>query len=206
MPGDDKPRRPTYWGDEERAQVGAPHRRPTPLPFDAVPEPRDPDEVTSPVELLLREPTDEDREYARELDEKLTGRSLQSPATYADLLKVAAALATVKKDSKRERRESANQTLQVAASKLPPLERLDTIERKVRVMWALLGAALTAAAGSAITVGKGLYERGASEGAQQYRMERLEKDVERLERELRMERRRTDYPLPVIAPKGTENK
>lgn len=221
MPGDDRPKRaPSIMGDEARANIGRAHRKkPTPLPFDAVPEPSDPDEVTSPVALLLRELTDDEQQQRDELCE--TQRiSPQSPATVEQLLKVAAGLAAVKKQEKRDRRESANQALEVLGKKGPPIERLDALERKMRLVWALLGAAGTAAAGSIVTVGKGLYERGADEGALKIRLEHHERDAERLRVELRDLRDRLDdnragrrrptsdstaqpsWPLPTITPKG----
>lgn len=188
-------------GDSDRVEIGKAHRSAATAPrgvpiLDAVPVLTDPDEVTSPVELLLRELTEEERQYRRELDEKLGAHtSIEAPATHGDLLKLAMAFASLKKEDRRARRKSADHTLEVLGEKGPPIERLSAVERKMRVVWALLAAAGTAAAGSLITVAKGLYERGADDGAARVRLERIEKDVERLERDVRMNRARLDYPV-----------
>jgi hypothetical protein len=202
--------------DEARAlEALARRRRSSPLgvPIVAADEPSDgtplesSDEITSPVDLLAREPTDDETEMCRELVAKTSYISPQSPATISDFIKVVKRLNDVKTEERRARRDSANRDLELAGAKGPPLERLSAIEHKMRIVWALLVAIGTAAAGSIVTVAKGLYERGEGEGAQKIRLEHFERDNERLRVELkelreRVDRngRRLDYPLPKVNP------
>jgi hypothetical protein len=182
--------------DEARALDALKRRRSSPLgvpvvtvdpPSDGIPD-AERDEITSPVDLLARELTDAERELCDKIGEA-RHISPQSPATISDLIKV---LGHNERADKRARRDSANRDMEIAGSKGPPLERLEKVEGRMRIVWALLCAIGTAATGSAVTVAKGLYEKGADEGALKIKLEHLERDAERLRLELKEVRERAD--------------
>lgn len=187
------PKRPrSHWGDDER---GARHREQRQLEQlgDAAPVRAD-DEITSPYELICREPSGPEAELAAQIAARL---DIDPKSPLAEqLAKVTLRANEVKAEGLRARRESANQLLEVAGTKGPPIDRLDKLERKVRVLWAALGVAGTLAGGSAATVAKGLYQRGSEDGALQIRIDHLERDNERLRIEIRdlsrAHRRRTN--------------
>jgi hypothetical protein len=186
--------------DEARALEALKRRRSSPLgipivtadePSDGTPEPTDPDAVTSPVDLLARELNEHEQEMCNRLG-AARHISPQSPATISDLIKVIARVNDVKVEDRRSRRGSADRALEVLGEKGPPLERLAKVEGRMRIVWAVLITAATLATGSAVTVAKGLYEKGADEGALKIKLEHIERDAERLRIELKEVRERAD--------------
>ncbi len=64
------------------------------------------------------------------------------------------------------------------------------LKQRVKLIWAGLALTLSAAVGSLVTVAKGLYERGADDGAREIRLQHMEREHDRIREELRdMERR-----------------
>lgn len=115
-------------------------------------------------------------------------------------------------DMRRSRRRTADQITEAIGAK-PPNERLTKIETRLKIVWAILAAVGSVAAGAAVTVAKGLYERGETDGAHEIRLQQVERAaerdsqrLERLERDLIDGRRRGDQPdRPAFLqpPKGT---
>lgn len=83
--------------------------------------------------------------------------------------------------------------------------RVALLERAQRRWIALALSALTAASGSIVAVGKGIYDRGAREGAAEIRLQHVEHEVLRLRK--RGDRRRSERPMPVWPnPSAVESK
>lgn len=102
--------------------------------------------------------------------------------------------------TKREMRRSKTSTddkFLEALGKRPPNARFTALETRVKIIWAILAAVGAIAAGAAVTVAKGLYERGETDGQHEIRLQQLERNVERLEHVL-------ERPsFGQLQPKGT---
>lgn len=129
------------WGDAERAAVGAQHRRQQSNPF-GVPLAADPvlrelgspdsgplqdREITSPVDLLDRDLSQDELEVVRR-----SRRNSGDPATYADVVKLAERLINRERKDRSSREEQANQLL--ALLDRPPHEAVQTLQADVAAM------------------------------------------------------------------------
>lgn len=88
------------------------------------------------------------------------------------------------------RRQTSNQVMELAAGSGPSAvkalqDKVSAMERTVRVLVGLLIAALTAAGGSLVAVGRGLYDRGAHEGGDAIRLDHVERAVDRMRDDIR---------------------
>lgn len=90
---------------------------------------------------------------------------------------------SARKDQRRSRTESANQITE-AMGKRPPNERLTQAETRIKILWAIVAAIGTLAAGSAVTVAKGLYERGETDGQHEIRLQNVEHATDQLNHRL----------------------
>jgi hypothetical protein len=200
MTDDDKPRRPrSHWGDTERVGVGLAGRRPKTHPH-GVPVP---DSSTVSGEILipdgspLTQPFDViDQEPSEELEE--TGKRLRRPSSMpANVGHVINAVQHTNKrfaELKQNQQRIANAILDLNTT--GPSEAVDVLKgkvedlsKKVALLLKLLIAVATAAGGSLFAVGKGLYQRGAHEGADGVRLDHVERSVDDLRQDIREERR-----------------
>ena len=220
----DKPRRAasSRWDDDKRATDGRDHRkRTTPTGHrtvpDATPEPTPEDEDSDGTPL-----SGDDLPS----DAELTGpseRVLADPIAL-DLWHHADHVA--RRAVRRGQRANDRINAVHADAGNHTGAAVKKQQTQVRVIWGLLVAIGTASGGSLIAVAKGLYEKGADEGALKIRLEHFERDLERNRLELRDLRDRIDDrnngrngrrrfdsqpdragfltpPLPAPAPKGT---
>lgn len=166
----------SLWTDDQRAQVGAEHRRQdrarisaaievprAQLPEAAEPIQADSLEMTSPSDLVTRD---------RALME--IWEHIEHVFSRVDVA----------------RRQTADHVLELQASHGGvAIEKLrgdvDALKRVVRWLIGLLIAALTAAGGSLITVGREIYDRGAHEGGDAVRLEHVERATDRLRDDMR---------------------
>lgn len=181
MPDDDSDAPPrasrprSHWNDDERVAVGAKHRAPAHgVPIsqledlaeslgDGEPEHDDDGDIAGPQELNELGPlTPREAELWQSLNRE--------------------------KRANRARAKRQSNDLMAAMGARPPNERLAAIERRVKLFDKILVGLATLALGSVITVAKGLYERGAADGAAEMRTKDLERRVEFLERGLTPDR------------------
>lgn len=101
----------------------------------------------------------------------------------------------------RGKRDTADRITD-AMGKRPPNERLTSVETRVKIIWVILAAIGTFALGSAITVAKGLYERGETDGQHEIRLQQVERELERLDHEFIDGRRHSEPPPFLQIPKG----
>lgn len=159
---------------------------------DGTPIATDP-ETTDPFDIVLRDPTEREAELATVIA-GVIGVPSESPLAAA-IAKAFVRVGDVKEDGAKVRKAAdtaADGAMAVAAAKTPSLERLAAVERQIKTARWAIGVVATAALGSALTVAKGLYERGADDGALRQRIEHQDRDIDRLRleiRDLRRERR-----------------
>lgn len=166
------PVRGVAWSDDQRAEVGAELRRierqrtsaVMDVPRELPPE-YDPIEMTGPSDLVMADPVA--REIWQHVD-NLFWRAAQSGRKTADhVLDIKASHGGVAIDNLRN--------------------DVDSLKRVVKWLIGLLIAAVTAAAGSLITVGRELYDRGAHEGGDAVRLEHVERALDRMREDMRTE-------------------
>ena len=184
--GHKKPRARSQWDDDRRANVGKKHRTaPHGIPVvtqDQIDELEQAvgvpefagEENTKPIELMSDE--------GAFLNERIN---------------------RVNERIRRNRTKSSNEVLD-ALGKRPPNERITAIETRLKIIIAILAAIGSVAIGAAITVAKGLYERGQEDGALHVRVENLERGVAELQRELGMPDRYLRQVLPFPTQKGPQ--
>lgn len=167
----------SHWDDNKRAEIGAKHRvktSPHGVPIMQL------DELEAAVG---GDPSDRDE------DEEVTGpQDLHElgPLTAREM-ELWESLNREKRANRARARKQSNQ-LVAAMGDRPPNERLTAIETRLKLLYAILGAIATLALGAVVTVAKGLYERGAADGAAEMRTKDLERRVEFLERGLTPDR------------------
>lgn len=156
----------SLWDDDQRAQVGAEHRRQEQRssPGLSVPqEQNDIDDMTSPSSLVSRDDA---------------------------LMEIWEHIEHVFKRVDVARRQTANHVMEIKASHGgDAIDKLrgdvDALKRVVRWLIGLLIAALTAAGGSLFTVARELYDRGAHEGGDAVRLEHVERAIDRIRDDMR---------------------
>jgi hypothetical protein len=188
----DKPRR-RFWSDSDRARVGQRARTAPPEPVldrdsDGTPAAAADEENTNPIELLCAAPTPDVRELAEQLAAALH-RDRTSPATIEQLAALYLHDRKVRERTRDAAHHAADAAAELAAAKVPAVERLAALERDAKFAKKVIAAALTLALGSAGATVKNLYARGVDEGAYRTRIEHLERDSEQLRLELRDLRR-----------------
>jgi hypothetical protein len=201
-----RPRRPGSMGDSDRALVGRKHRtapargvpiHPRPADFDrwaagsdTDAEPRSDDdlpadaELTGPSELVMADPV------AREIWDHVD---------------------RVARRGVRRHRDTGNRIAEVHADAGNQHlgARLEALEKKLKWWQGLVLSALTAAGGSLFVVAKGLFERGAKEGAAEVRLQYVERAAEQNRAELGVlrdhidTRRQPDRPTWLWPPTAT---
>lgn len=106
----------------------------------------------------------------------------------------------LKGEVKRSKTSTANRITDAMGSR-PPNERLTAIETRLKIAFAILAAVGSVAAGAAVTVAKGLYERGQVDGQHEIRLQNVERAVDSIERALGMPGSYFEQLLPRL--KGT---
>ena len=189
----DKPRRASsHWDDAQRAEHSReirerarshPHGVPivtgeieTVPPDPATPESLD--EVTSPHDIIARELTATERALLHTIG----GEEESGPLSL--LVKLATRVNDIKRVERRDNRARADQILETTGQG-SLVDRVASMERALRWWKGAVLAALLAAAGSLVAVGKGLYERGEREGGDAIRLQTLERDTQQLRLDLR---------------------
>lgn len=165
----------SMWDDDQRAQIGAEHRRidrsrsspgidlPPDLPRTGIEDALRNLELTSPSPLVMSDPV------AMELWERIDRYMLRIEGN---------------------RRQTADHVMEIKASHGgQAIEQIrsdvDGLKRVVRWLIGLLIAALTAAGGSLVAVGRGLYDRGAHEGGDAVRLDHVERAIDRISNDMR---------------------
>lgn len=156
----------------------------------------DAEEVTSPVELLDRPCTDEERQLINELSRKASRpMSPSTPVTLEHFVKLVTRVNSIKVDERKNHKETSNRIMQALGDK-PPAEQFAELRQliedgavkpddvaevakqirsmkwKVNVIWAVLVLALSAAGGSLVAVAKWLKESGKNELQEQIMLDR----------------------------------
>ena len=217
---------PQGWmSDDDRANVGLQHRRSEAHAFGVPVVQTDPNiklatsatgetnqvELTSPYDLVERGFTDDQKETSRRLQ-----RPLDAPANIGHVIK---SIDHTNKAVERLRATDAklgDSVLKleqsVGAEAIEKLtSQVDELTRKNATVLKLLFAVATAAGGSLIAVGKGLYERGAHEGADAVRLDHIESAVREHEQDIRrLDREPRGYTQPssgwLVPPSTTSTK
>lgn len=167
----------SLWTDDRRAEVGADHRRQERA--RSSPEIRPPEPAADTVGVV---------------EDMLAAYDLTSPSPLVEgdnaLMEVWRHIdrSIAKLDDRR--RTTANHVLELKASQ--GSEAIDKLRQEVDALkrfdrWIIGGilTALMAAGGSLVAVGRGLYDRGAHEGADGVRLEHVERAIDRLRDDLR---------------------
>jgi len=126
-------KRKKIWGDTMRVEVGSKHRN---------------GEVGS--DELEEEVSTDDfqvQDFTKPTHIDLDVTPPETPVKVVQFLELWDRVDRMKLDAKRSKHSTANQIMQ-AMGKRPPAERLARIDTKVRIIWALLAFALTAAGAS----------------------------------------------------------
>lgn len=181
----DKPPRGVFRDDDERAAIGAEHRRARSHPAiadepdePAAPEPS-PQEITSPIALVLRDLTLEERTFVA-----LLGGDPDNAGQLGVVAKLATRVNEVKVEERTGNQARADEHLQLTGNGTL-IDRVTRIERLIKWLGGLVLSAVLTAVGSFVAVGKGLYERGEREGADAIRIQTLERDTQQLRLDLR---------------------
>jgi len=184
------PVRGVAWSDDRRAEVGAELRRierQRSSPDIELPPDRpdhDPLEMTGPSDLIMADPVA--REIWQHID-NVFWRVNQSGRKTADhVLEVKASHGGVAIEQLRN--------------------DVDALKRVVRWLIGLLIAAMTAAAGSLITVGRELYDRGAHEGGDAVRLEHVERALDRMREDMRTEIERVGRHSSLLPSESSDSK
>lgn len=145
------------------------------------------EEDTSPIELLCEAIVEDDE--TREIAERLgIGHDLESPATVRQLL------AAIRRQSKvrAAARRIGDSAARIADAKTAPIDRLEAVEKQLKIARWVIGVAITAAIGSLGAVANGLRSSGFEEGTLRHQIQTIERDVERNRDEVRDLARRFD--------------
>lgn len=212
--------------DDQRAEIGLAHRRAESLAFGVpivnippqsqigsgalmTPDPNDP--LTEPYVLIERALSDDQEETFRRLK-----RPTSTPANLGHVIKSIDHTNKAVVRLEATDRTLANSVIElqksVGAEAISDLQDVVAEQgRKISLLLKLLAAVATAAGGSLIAVGKGLYERGTHEGADAVRLEHVEFSIKDIWQDIRSRDRaprgfdpstsdRAGWLVPPIAP------
>jgi len=181
-------------GDDERSRRMSDSERGRRV--HGVPVTRQPDEDsdTSPIDLLDREPDEQVREVVRR-----SRRESGAPATVEDIVAL-----KLSWERAKAREKSSISEAQRVIGMLPSPDELRQLRSDVSLGKKIAIAVLLAVLGTVGTVAKGLYDRGGHDTAVDLRIERLERDIEHIERmsERDDRERRVSAPPPLPTQKG----
>lgn len=142
------------------------------------------DDLTSPVDLFERDLEPHEAELIEQ-----SQRNGDDPATYADVVKLAA---QVSKARSNERSNNAEREAQLDKLLTKHTDNVKLTETVAFIRKALVWVAI-AAGGSLVSVGVFLYTRGFSDGGDKNRLSNIEKTLDELRSDVRESRR---WPMP----------
>lgn len=188
----------SHWDDDKRAAVGRNARE-----MEAVPDPTEGANITSPYALLEAELSDEDKETARR-----TNSPTNAPANVRQLINVAAHGNKHHAENKAAIETLANAVLSIEASTAPAKmaaidERLDALEatgadvaRGLKIVKWVLVAIASSGIGTLIAIADRLWDRAEREGESTIRLQHVEDALKQLGQDIRDDRSHHYSPAP----------
>lgn len=179
----------SHWGDEERATVGLESRQRTRTPALGVPIASDPREDTTPIEMYLVEPNDEDREAVRR-SRRESNASVKQEELAAAVRLFKNRLREMVDREKSNNEERADQLLELLNR--PPDEatkrlgdRVTALEGIIKLLKVVLFLVVGGSGGYGLVIAQKIWDRAEAEGEAAIRLQHVEDAVRQLGQDIR---------------------